>query len=1007
MPEFVEGLRPDERIPLSVTLSLASPPELPQPGQRSTFRIAVRNGGPTAQSDVIVILLVNARPVHTAKLQLPPDATTEVDLDWTVPASGRYSITAVVDPTHLVPLESRDDAAATITIAVGEPVGAPGSVTAPADDERADADVRVVDVSLATVSVPADAPRRLTASFRVVNAGRRPLARGCAVTIGIETADQGDPQRHSLTLESLEPDAEIGVSHSFDLPAGAHAAMVRVAVDPDDRIAPASAAKRADLEFRNPAANVDRWVSIGPTLLTEGLGAVGRLHHIVIDPTRPNTMYVASGGGSGSGIWKTTDEGATWDPVTDGFGTPNVKALAMDPSDPSRLFAATTRGLIRTTDGGTTWATVADNDVLGGGSADESLHVDPGDPSTLYATSGAGVLVSTDGGARWSVTLAAGRATDLILDRTHPARLVAAIRNDNDPVVTGVHESVDAGASWRQLTGCPGGRLPTARRGTTVRLAISRGTLFASYQTTSDWTLYRTTDVGCSIGGRSETVWARGWRPTGAVGSDPIFKRLWKFIYADPSDPKFVYAGGTDLWMSGDSGDTFTRTTEPHVDHQAFAVRPTNHRTIYTLSDGGIYRSTARGSAGSWSFIGRGIRNVEFYDLASAPTNPDVVIGGTQDNGTVRYDAPSTTWAWKRGGDGATVAIDPFDEDIMYSMGQHADSISRSGNGGDDWTSISGALPAGQCYNLHYQVHPTNPKIVLASCMSLWRLRQPGSTWQAILTLSGGTGVVRSAVDPAADVYYAGTSNGALHAGIGGTGFSLILQNSTGREVTDIEVDPDDPTTVFVTFRGDRGRVMRVRRAGRAPFTYTAEDITVDLPVDLRAQSVAVDRMHPRTIYLGTQRGVYRGRLATATGPWAWTRYGNGIPDPDVRAVHVHPATGVLRAASLGRGVYEVNTGPPLGSVLVATGRITFLRAHERGSGFGDGSEFLDVEAVVKLAGAPGQSFGLRLRQGPDEHAAVAMFDHLRDAFRRDVPVRIEYTRTGLRSGLILRVSRP
>ncbi|MEU9880364.1 CARDB domain-containing protein [Streptomyces phaeochromogenes] len=904
MPEFIEGLRPDERIPLSVSLRLTAVQDRLQAGRLATARVKVRNGGPAGPCEVVVALFVNATQVRSVRLQLPPDGTAEVDLEWTVSDSARHWITAVADPEHLLPLASRPDAADTMTIAAGEPF-----------------------------------------------------------------------------TEAAEP-------------------------PPSDTATAAEGAMDAVLEADSARVTVGQWRSIGPDLITEGLGAVGRLHHIVIDPGRPDIMYVASGGFSGSGVWKTRDGGGTWAPVTDRLGTPNVKALTMDPADPNRLFAVTSFGLIRTTDGGATWVPIADNTELGVGSGDEALQIDPADRERLYVTSAAGVLLSTDGGAHWGVALAAGRATDLVLDPTQ-GRIVAAISNSTNPATTGIYESADRGATWRRLTGCPGGRLPTVTAATTVRLTASHGTLYASYQTTTDWTLYRTTGVGCSIGGRPESVWGRGWHPTGSIGDDPIYKRLWKFIHADPSDPKYVYAGGTDLWMSTDSGDTFTRTTEPHPDHQGFAVHPTNSRKIFTVCDGGIYRSTARGTRGSWTFVGKGIRNTEFYDLTGAPTNPNRVIGGTQDNGTVRYDAPSTTWAWQRSGDGATVAIDPLDDAVLYSMGQYADSIERSGNGGADWTPISQGLPARRCFNLHFQVHPTDPKFVLASCTSLWRQRRPATTWTAILTPDSGIGAVHSAVDPVTDFYYAGTSNGGLYAGIGGAGFTKVVQNPTSLKVTDIEVDPDARATVFVTFEGTRtGRVMRVRRAGNPPFTYSAEDITGNLPTGLLAQSVAVDRMNAHTIYLGTQRGVFSGREGTA-GAWVWTRYGNGLPDPDVRALHVHPITGVMRVGTLGRGAYEVNTGPPLGSVLATVGRISFLRAQRLGSGYGAGSDFLDVEGVLRLSTMPGYAFGLRLRTGTDESVAAAMFAQLRTAFRRDLPVRIEYSRTGLRSGLILRVTSP
>ena len=411
-------------------------------------------------------------------------------------------------------------------------------------DLRPEAELEVEGLSVAAVKSLPDQPRRLTVSAQVVNTGRSPTRGRCPVDLAIWPAGSSEPTRHSLLVAPLVPGSAVAVSHSFDLPAGVNTATVDVVADPDDRIAPPTPGKRAQLEFRNPVANVGRWVSIGPTLIPLGLGAVGRLHQILLDPTRPGTMFVASGGASGSGVWRTRDGGANWDPVTDGFGTPNVKAMAMDPSDSRRLWAATPRGLLHTDDGGDSWqfitsATALPVDSRAG--ADSALRVDPNHAATLHLTGSAGVQRSVDGGATWSVVLDSGHATDLVVDSSSSGRLYAAIRNDLVPAQTGVYQSDDHGGSWRQLTGCPGGRLPVMTGPTVIRLAISGSTLYASFMEIGvGWTLYRTTSVGCLIGGRQESVWEAGWSPGPniVVDGEPIFRRLWKGIYANPVQPE-------------------------------------------------------------------------------------------------------------------------------------------------------------------------------------------------------------------------------------------------------------------------------------------------------------------------------------------------------------------------------------------------------------------------------------------------------------------------------------
>ena len=468
-----------------------------------------------------------------------------------------------------------------------------------------------------------------------------------------------------------------------------------------------------------------------------------------------------------------------------------------------------------------------------------------------------------------------------------------------------------------------------------------------------------------------------------------------------------MYAGGTDLWISTDGGMTFDRTTEPHVDHHGFATDPIDRKIIYTVSDGGIYRSSDRGKDDTWAFIGEGITNTEFYDIANSATEPDLVIGGTQDNGTIKYNGSSTVWEQIRGGDGATVDIDPTDADIMYFMGQHADSIRRSTDGGNSniWPLIADGLPTGSvCKNLHWHIHPSDPSTLLASCMSLWRASPPGATWTSIFTSSSGN-VVRSAVDPKSNLYFAGTDDGQIYAGVAGSGWQEIYSHPSGRAVTDITVSPDNSKVVFASFDGVVvNRIVRLVRSSLTPITFDVTNIAGGLPANLKVKCVAVDLLRPRIIFAGTQSGVYRGVSDSSGLAWSWVAYNNGLPLADVHELEVHPSTGVLRAGTFGRGAYEVNTDSPVGSVLSATGHLTLLRVHDVGTKYGPPMDQIDVEAVIWLDSRPGQAFGFQLRDDANESAHRRMLDILRDAFNHGRRVRIDYVRTGSKSGRILRV---
>jgi photosystem II stability/assembly factor-like uncharacterized protein len=684
---------------------------------------------------------------------------------------------------------------------------------------------------------------------------------------------------------------------------------------------------------KNPAADVGRWVSIGPEVLPNGsgpLGSVGRLHSIAIDPTSPSTMYV---GAPGSGVWKTTNGGAVWQPITDSLPTLAIPAIAVDPSAPSRVYVALPGfGVFRSQDGGTSWVQISND--LQAEARWGVLLVHPTNPNVIYLTSALGIYRSGDFGATWQLSKSGGRGTGLVMNPASPNILYAAIFGD------GIYQTTDGGAqgnsSWRKLTG----GLPTTDINQ-ITLALCRtvpGTVYAAYSRSVGLELYRTTDAG--------NTWQL--RSTPSQSFSGLYNDV---IGVDANNPDIVYVTGVDFYRSTNGGINFQLKGGPHVDHHGFATDPVTPGLIYALSDGGIYRSANRGD--DWTFIGEGIANIEFYDIASAFTEPTLVIGGTQDNGNVKRDDSNTVWrVTGRFGDGATVDIDPTNARILYAMSQYVSSISRSTDGGSNWANIARGLPTGAvCFNAHFQVHPTTPTTLLASCNSLWRTTTsaPPGDWQPIFTPPSGS-IVRSAVDATVDLYYAGTNQGGLFAGPAGANWQRVFGHPSNAGMTDIEVDPPDPATVYTSFGGTgTGRVYRLTRSSPTPTTMTAVDITADLPSGLRVSAVAVDRVAPLTIYAGTNQGVYRGHSTDSGVTWSWTPYNNGLPGgANITELEFHPLTDVMRAATLGRSAFEVNTSE------LSSNDVVFVNRANTGSEDGTFEHPFNTVAEGRDHSAPG-----------------------------------------------------
>lgn len=871
-------------------------------------------------------------------------------------------------------------------------------------DLRPVADLRVEGLSVAAPQVESGQPRRVTLSFRVENAGRQAITTPFRTRIFPGGVDpDGFLRPLYVTTDRLAPGeityvakTVVNIPDAFD---------IRIGADADDAIAEADEENNiATARYENPTPNVGRWVSIGPRCITDirrhgypWNDAVGLLSAIAIHPTSPGTMYVGSA--RDSGVWKTTNGGSTWQSLSDSLPSLNVAALAIDPSKPSRVYLATRDdGVFRSEDGGIQWTHVYTGNLKANAWGGRLL-VDPNNPARLYLATENGIRRSTDSGASWPLSLWGGRVpgTALVMDPSDSMTLYATLLNATNSSVVGIYRTVNGGDSWQKLEGCRGGRLPSPSADTKISLGMSGSRLYAAYKSSASFEVWRTTDIGCSIGGRHEKLWEKGWT------SEPA--DIYGEMYVHSSGPNYVYLDGVSLRRSTDGGKSFevvsgyhTPPDSPHVDNHGFASDPVSPNVVYTLGDGGIYRSNDRGKKGTWTFIGEGIANVEFYDHAVAATAPNLVTGGTQDNGTMKYDGASTVWKMILGGDGATVDIDPTNAQILYGMEQFADSMRRSVDGGQSFKKITKNLPQPQkCRNLHWQVHPGTPSTMLASCEgSLWRTTttKPPADWKQIYTPPAG-GIVRTTVDGSTDLYYTATNRGRIYAGRGGASWRNVFTHTASIGLTDIEVDRGDPATVYAAFwcgygTQRRGRVYQLRRVLVSPPAMTDQDITSDLRRDVCVKTLAVDRMHPDTVYVGTQKGVYRGRSTDGGATWAWTPYSNGLPKAvQVRDLEVHPTTGVMRAATWGRSAYEVHTDFPIGTLLGAEGKVTMLRVHDVGTGYGPPPR-LDVEVVIRLNSEPSNAFGFQLRDDANRPVRQGMLDLLSDAFDNNWTVYID-----------------
>jgi len=323
------------------------------------------------------------------------------------------------------------------------------------------------------------------------------------------------------------------------------------------------------------SAGVNVWTSIGP------VGA--QVTSLAIDPTTPSTLYV---GTDGSGVFKSTNAGGSWDPANAGLTITTVFALAVDPHTPTTLYAGGPGGVFKSTDGAGSWSAVVSVDLTGFKVWDVSaLAVDPQIPTTLYAATviafpdPAGALPmsvvykSTDGGGSWDVIWFEDTyfISALAIDLRNPTTLFAGGYG-------GIFKTTDGGSSW-------GG-----------------------------WGVVNP-DVGrANIG----AVWALA-----AIPRSPTALYVATEVY--PWDFTTTHSV---VFRSMDAGGSWRVVPIPRV--YAFAINPGTPTKVYAAGPDGVLKSTDGG--GSWSPFSTGLTST-VSALVVDPLTPSTIYAGTLGGG--------------------------------------------------------------------------------------------------------------------------------------------------------------------------------------------------------------------------------------------------------------------------------------------------------------------------------------------------------------------------------------
>ncbi len=632
----------------------------------------------------------------------------------------------------------------------------------------------------------------------------------------------------------------------------------------------------------------------------------GRVLCILVHPTTPSIMWAGSAGG---GVWKTLNGGASWFPLDDFMSSLAIGCMAMDPANPNVIYAGTGEGygnydaiqgagIFKTTDGGTTWAQLPSTATSAFYYVNR-LAISPANSQIMLAATGTGIYRSIDGGTNWSLRYSAG-TTDLAFDPLDGSQCIASgfgfVRFSND-----------GGLTWVSATGIPG----TGR----IEIAYAPNTPAAVYASADNnyGEVYRSLD-----GGQTYSL-----RNTGTnYFLEPGSEQGWydNCIWVDPTNPNIIVVGGLDLWRSTDGGATLTDiggySGGPHPDQHAIVgtslFNGTTVRTVYFGNDGGVFSAadiyTVSPGSG-WTDLNNNLGVTEFSGAAGNATS-GTIVGGTQDNGTIRY-TPGTGiegWTGTAGGDGGVAAADPTDPNYFYGERPYL-AIFRSTDGGGSstgiWPGIADANSPSLNFISPFVLDPNNPNIILAGGLSLWRstnVKAATPTW-SVIKAPTGQAISAVAVAPGnSSIIWVGYNDGSVYATANGTASSPTwvqknfgTPNLPNRFCSRLTIDPNNQNEVYATFGGfSSGNVWRTTDGGT---TWT--DLSANLP-QAPVFSLVVSPHESSFLYVGTEVGIF----ASENGGVSWSPSNDG--PANVEVVDLSWVGDTLLAATHGRGCFAI-----------------------------------------------------------------------------------------------------
>ena len=684
--------------------------------------------------------------------------------------------------------------------------------------------------------------------------------------------------------------------------------------------------------FDDPGAKVNSlngdWTFFGAQDHIKGTsgynGGIGRINIVAFHPTNSAIIYVGAPAG---GLWKTTNTGSTWTPLTDGIDFWGVSGIVIDPTNTNIIYILTgdgdggssrSAGVWKSINGGSTWSpTGLLIDYETSTTDGYKLLMDPSDHNTLYAVMTNGLHKSTDAGVTWTV-VKTGSYRDMEFKPGDSNTLYLSSTNT-------IYRSNNAGSTWTTVTTISGAN----------RIALGVTPANSSYVyalcgpstgTGSFKGVYRSTNSGVSFTLRGTTPNILGYSNTGNDNNNQSSYDLALAVH--PTNAEQIFTGGINVWTSTNGGTSFSiqsywveGTAGYEYTHADIHELVFDGSVLYCGSDGGVYRTTDYGT--NWNDISSGLAITELYRFGGTPQNTGLYVGGAQDNGSNKWESPipDLTMEHIYGADGMEAAIDPTNVNIVFLTSQNG-GLRRSTNGGNTHSSIKPNNLGSGPWVTPYILNPGNPNTIVAAYSDVgvsYSQGTPISSWVNLTngSLSGGTNRCLAIAPSDTNYIYLVKSSKVWKSTNFGSTWTDITSGLGSGSKTYIAVSPTDRNRIYVTQSNwtTNNRVYMSVNGGSTWTNYSGSNLP-NVPVNC----VVYEPGSPNGVYIGTDAGVYY-RDDNLTD---WEDFSNGLPFCRVMEMEINPLASQLRAATYGRSIWESDLyGSPCPTDLTLSGPLS------------------------------------------------------------------------------------